>query len=276
MPLPARRLRRGRRYQNLNMSSYTLDNSWIRARRRLSLLEQQLDPMTKRRLIALGIQNGSRCLEVGAGGGSVAVWLCEQVGPTGRVVATDINIELLQGVNRPNFEAIKHDIVVDSPLEGGFDFVHARWLLHHLREPELAIRRMTDALRPGGWLLLEEVDYFPVHTSTSQLYVDFIVALTNNVVRASGRDCFWARVLPRLVAGMALSQVGGEGDFSVLQGGSPVAEFFSLTAEQIRERIIESGELSAERLNEALDLLKSPDFWAFGGGTVAMWGQRQS
>jgi SAM-dependent methyltransferase len=213
---------------------------------------------------------------VGAGGGSVAAWLCEQVGPTGRVVATDINIELLRDINRPNFEAIKHDITGDSPPESGFDFVHSRWLLHHLPKPELAIRRMIDALRPGGWLLLEEVDFFPVHTSTSQLYVDFMVALTGNVVKASGRDCFWARALPGLVAGMGLRQVGGEGDFSVLQGGSPVAEFFSLTAEQMRERIIGSGELSAKRLDEALGLLKSPDFWAFGGGGVAVWGQRPS
>ena len=52
----------------------------------------------------------------------------------------------------------------------------------------------------------------------------------------------------------------------MLQGGSPVAEFFSLTAEQMRERIIESGELSVDRLDEALGLLRSPDFWAFGGG----------
>ena len=73
---------------------------------------------------------------------------------------------------------------------------------------------------------------------------------------------------------MGLRQVGGEGDFPVLQGGSPVAEFYSLSAEQIRERIIESGELSAERLDEALELLKSPDFWAFGGAGVAVWGQR--
>jgi hypothetical protein len=60
----------------------------------------------------------------------------------------------------------------------------------------------------------------------------------------------------------------------MLQGGSPLAECYSLSAEQIRERIIESGELSAERLDEALELLKSPDFWAFGGAGVAVWGQR--
>lgn len=256
------------------MADYALDNSWDRARRRLSLLEQHLDPMTKRRMTALGIAPGSRCLEIGAGGGSVAAWLCEQVGPSGRVVATDINMQLLEGIKLSNFEAIKHDITVDSLPEDGFDFVHSRWLLHHLPKPEPAIRRMIEALRPGGWLLLEEVDFFPVHTSTSQLYVDFMTVLTGNVVRASGRDCFWARALPALVAGMGLRQVGGEGDFSVLQGGSPVAKCFSLTAEQMRERIIESGELSVDRLDEALGLLRSPDFWAFGGGGVAVWGQR--
>jgi hypothetical protein len=75
-----------------------------------------------------------------------------------------------------------------------------------------------------------------------------------------------ARVLPGLVAGMGLRHIGGQGDFSVLQGGSPVAEFFSLTAEQIRERITGSRELSADRLDEALGLLKSPDFWPSEAG----------
>jgi SAM-dependent methyltransferase len=200
--------------------------------------------------------------------------LCEQVGPTGRVVATDINIQLLKDINLTNFEAITHDIEVDKLPGGNFDFVHTRWLLHHLPKPELAIRRMINALRPGGWLLVEDVDFFPVHTSASQVYRDFMVALSGNIVRASGRDSFWARALPPLVAGMGLEQVAGEGDYAVVQGGSPVAELFSLSAEQMRERIIESGELSAERLDEALGLLKSPNFWAFGAGGVAVWGQR--
>jgi hypothetical protein len=73
---------------------------------------------------------------------------------------------------------------------------------------------------------------------------------------------------------MGLRQVGGEGEFPVLREGSPVAEFYSLSAEQIRERIIESGELSAERLDKAYELLRSPDFWGFGGGSMAVWGQR--
>jgi SAM-dependent methyltransferase len=211
---------------------------------------------------------------VGGGGGSVAAWLCERVGPAGSVVATDINTRLLEGIELPNFEARRHDITCDSLPDGEFDFVHTKWLLHHLPEPERAIRRMIGALRPGGWLLLEEVDFFPVHASPSRVYVDFMVALVNTVVSASGHDCFWARELPELVAGMDLSQVGSECDVAVLQGGSPVAEFFSLTAEQMREPILASGALSTDRLAEALTLLRAPNFWAFAGGRVAVWGQR--
>ena len=133
---------------------------------------------------------------------------------------------------------------------------------------------MIEVLRPGGWLLIEEVDFFPVHTSSSKAYSDFMVALTNTVVKAPGCGCFWARALPELVAGMGLLQFGGEGDFSVLQGGSPIAEFFSLTADQMRERMLESGAQSAEQLDHALALLNDPNFWAFGGGGVAVWGQR--
>ena len=256
------------------MAGYALDNSWERAKQRLSLLEQHLDPMTKRRAMALGLGEGWNCLEVGAGGGSIATWLSDQVGPTGKVVATDINTALLQDLQRPNLEPRQHDILREDLPEGAFDFVHTRWLLHHLPQPDIAIARMVAALRPGGMLLLEEVDFFPIHTSDSAEYRDFMVALTDTVVKASGRDCFWARALPQLVARAGLSKVGGEGDFPLLQGGSPGAEFFALTAEQMRDRMIASGAISAERMDHALRLLASPDFWAFGGGGVAVWGQR--
>ena len=257
------------------MSDYTLDNRWHMARRRLSLLEEYLDPITKRRLNSLGTRPGLQCLEVGAGGGSVARWLSEQVGPTGRVVATDIDIRWLKDIKLANVEALTHDINLDSLPEGAFDIVHVRWLLHHLADPGLAIRRIISALRPGGWLLIEEVDFFPIYASDSQVYIEFMVALSRSVVSPSGRDCFWARALPALLAGTGLKAIGAEGDFAIMRGGSAFAEFFALTAEQMRERILQSGDLSPERLEAALELLRSSSFWAFGGAGVAVWGQRQ-
>ena len=253
---------------------YALDNAWERARRRLSLLEQHLDPMTQRRLLALDLHQGSHCLEVGGGGGSIARWLCGRVGAGGHVTATDIDIRFLREIQQDNFEAVSHDITTADLPESKFDLVHTRWLLHHLPQPERVIDRMIAALRPGGWLLLEEVDFFPVKTSTSPVYVDFMLALTSTIVAASGRDCLWARALPALVAERGLTDVGGEGDFAILRGGSPMAEFFQLSGEQMRDKVISSGALSGKRFDAGLALLNDPKFLAFAGAGIAVWGRR--
>jgi 2-polyprenyl-3-methyl-5-hydroxy-6-metoxy-1,4-benzoquinol methylase len=81
---------------------------------RLDLLEQIYDPLSRRRRSV--VQPGWRCLEVGAGRGSMAAWLAKQVGPTGHVVATDIDTRYLAKLDVPNLEVIRHSILED-PLD---------------------------------------------------------------------------------------------------------------------------------------------------------------
>ena len=81
---------------------------------RLDLLEQIYDPVSRRRRAL--VQPGWRCLEVGAGRGSMAVWLAEQVGATGHVVATDVDTRYLSRLELPNLEVIEHNILED-PLD---------------------------------------------------------------------------------------------------------------------------------------------------------------
>lgn len=52
----------------VRMTGYALENSWDREKRRLSRLEQYIDPMTQLRFKSLGLAQGAWCLEVGAGG----------------------------------------------------------------------------------------------------------------------------------------------------------------------------------------------------------------
>ena len=92
-------------------------------RKRLRLLEQFEDPRSQRYLAALGIQRGWRCLEVGAGSGSIARWMAEQVGPQGQVVATDINLRFLTELTLPNVEVRQHDIRTDSLEPDTYDLV---------------------------------------------------------------------------------------------------------------------------------------------------------
>ena len=82
----------------------------------------------------------------------MATWLAEQVGPTGHVVATDLNTVYLQRIDLPTLEVVEHNILEDS-LEalgpGSFDLVCSRLMLFHLvGRQEQAIRRMMECLRP--------------------------------------------------------------------------------------------------------------------------------
>jgi SAM-dependent methyltransferase len=258
------------------MSAYELSNAWESARRRLALLEAQFDPISQRRLARLGAMTGWRCLEVGGGGGSVARWLCDQVGASGSVIATDIDTRFLDEIDKPQLAVLKHDILTEELPAAQFDLVHTRWLLHHLAQRDRAIAHMMAALRPGGWLLIEEPDIFPVHASTSQLYVDFMAALTGTVVLPPGGDCRWARTLPELLSRQGLAELSAEGEVVVFNGASPMAEFLRLTAEQVRAKIVHCGALDGGRFGAAMALLGDPAFWAFGPGTIAAWGRQRA
>ena len=63
---------------------YLLDQSWELEAERLRLLEIVHDPFTTSLLTGLGVAPGWRCLEVGAGRGSMASWLADKVGDGGK------------------------------------------------------------------------------------------------------------------------------------------------------------------------------------------------
>ena len=76
--------------------TYAFDNDDPEAVDRHSILAEVLDELSISRLTGLGELTGRRCLEIGAGGGSVAAWLATRTGETGRVLATDINTRHLR------------------------------------------------------------------------------------------------------------------------------------------------------------------------------------
>jgi SAM-dependent methyltransferase len=132
---------------------YPLSNEWKGARERLSLLEAMADPRTIRNFGKVGVKEGWRCLEIAGGGGSIAEWLCHQVGGSGHVVATDLDPRFLKTINVSNLEVWCHDILREPLPMGAFDLVHARAVLVFLPQPVETISKMVAALKPGGWLL---------------------------------------------------------------------------------------------------------------------------
>ncbi|MGH4005983.1 MAG: class I SAM-dependent methyltransferase, partial [Pseudonocardiaceae bacterium] len=112
----------------MSAGEYLLDNRAHEAGRRFDSLSAIFDPVTFRHLETLGVNRGWRCWEVGAGGPSVPSWLAARVGPTGHVLATDIDIGWITGDLGGQVEVRNHDVAHDEPPSGRFDLVHARFV----------------------------------------------------------------------------------------------------------------------------------------------------
>jgi SAM-dependent methyltransferase len=196
------------------MSEYLLENARAEAGDRFGALSATFDEWTRRRIIALGTTTGWSCWEVGAGGPSVPAWLAGVVGPTGRVLATDIDISWLPSDAR--FEVAQHDVAEDQPPHGPFDLIHNRLVLTHVPKRAEALRRMASALRPGGWLIVEDFDVSiqpracpdaatPEEERANRVQAGFIELLA-----ARGVDLVLGRTLRKRLVALGLTDVGAE------------------------------------------------------------------
>ena len=256
---------------------YAYDHAWTMERVRLAALELALDPGTREHLTRLGVGPGTRCLEIGAGGGSVACWLAERVAPGGMVVATDLETDFLesQAQGYTTLEVLRHDITAEE-LPTGFDVVHTRWLVEWLPDKRLALRRMVAALRPGGVLLIEEPDFVTIYESGDSLAVRHVyVAAMRHLESTCPVECEYGRRAMGDLAAVGLEDVHAEGRCPIVRGGTPLAaDFLRLTLEKLREPVLAGRAVTAEEFAEAVAALQDPNITVVAPMTVAAWGRR--
>ena len=139
--------------------AYALDQSWYAERDRLTSLTALYDEGTVDLAVRLGLGPGWRCADVAAGTGTVARLFAERVGPGGRVLAVDVDTRFLEPLATDVVEVAQADVTVTPLPHGSFDLVHARLLLEHLPVRDRLLRELAAAVRPGGWLLVEDFDW---------------------------------------------------------------------------------------------------------------------
>jgi SAM-dependent methyltransferase len=248
-------------------TTYSFPNEWELAERRLAVLEQARDPITSRRLQAIPVRRGWRCLELGAGSGSVARWLCRHVGTEGTVVAVDIDDRLLRHLDEPNLQVVRADVVNDPLPAGPFDLVHTRMLLMHLPERDDVVCRIAPLVRPGGTVLFEENDVFPLAASTGDYGAMWRVFAP--AMEATGVAPTWVRTLPALCAEAGFVDVAADVDVPMFTAADPDAEFWRLTWIQVAERLVASGAPRAV-VDAGIAALTEPGIWHFGPAMVAV------
>jgi SAM-dependent methyltransferase len=256
---------------------YLLDNQQAEAGQRFDALAELFDPVTLRHLRAIGVGTGWRCWEVGAGSPSVPTWLAEQVAPTGRVVASDIDPTLMSAAGGA-FEVLRHDVGIDEPPAGPFDLVHARLVLVHVPQRSTALAAMVAALRPGGWLVLEDADpalqplicpdeYGPAQQLANRLRRGFRTLLAQR-----GAELAFGRTLPRLLRQAGLVDVEADGFFPVTSPACAVLE--TATVRQVRDRLVAGGIATDAEIDEHLANVAAGGLDLATAPLISAWGRK--
>jgi SAM-dependent methyltransferase len=261
--------------QMVRDEGYLLDNQQSEAGRRFAALSELFDPVTFRHLSGVGLSAGWACWEVGAGGVSVPAWLADRVGRSGRVVASDIDTEWLPA-DGVGFEVLRHDVGVEEAPGGDFDLVHARLVLTHVPAREQALASMVRALRPGGWLVVEDADpavqplICPDEFGPAQRLANRLRHGFRTLMAGRGVDLEFGRTLPRLLRTAKLEMVQADAFFPITSPACTELEI--ATVLQVRGRLVAAGlatdaEIERHLTNVAggeLDLATAPLISAWG------------
>jgi len=259
-------------------SAYLLDNAAKETAARFAALSALFDEGTIRHLEQRGVGPGWHCLEVGAGGGSIARWLANRVGSTGRVLATDIDPRFLESLKVPNLEVRRHDIGADPLPQAAFDLVHARLVLMHLPQRDEVLARLVSTLKPGGWLVDEEYDAPSTRpdpdASPGEVLLKTHVAMWK-LMQDRGVHLQYGRLLFGRLRAHGLANVGAEGRVLMSHRGSAGASMVRANYEQLREPLIDGNYVTRKRFEQDMARLDDRDFMMPSPILWSAWGRRQ-
>lgn len=232
-------------------------------RERLRLLAQLFGPSTRALIARVGIASGAGCLDVGCGGGDVTLELARAVGTTGRVIGVDFDAEKIEIARREaeqhGFRNVSFELQDVSSWEpdAPFDVVFARFLLTHVADPATLLAALYRHVRPGGVVVLEDIDFrghfYEPHCPALDRYVE----LYTTAVRRRGGDAEIGPKLPKLLRDAGLEDV----QLSLVQstafvGGSKLLT--CLTMEYIADAIVGDGLASQADVLQTIE-----DLYAF-------------
>jgi SAM-dependent methyltransferase len=251
----------------MEKSSYIIRGG-VEGRERLRVLARVMRPTSLAFLHRAGLKSGMTVLDVGSGGGDLAFDLAAIVGPTGNVVGTEIDQVKLdiaraeaKALNLANVEFQLGNIQQEAPAQR-FDLIHARFILTHLTQPEKALANMMAALRPGGILAIEDIEFRGYISYPDCPAIWKYVAFYTDTVKRRGGD---ANIGPRLPTMLRAANFEGV-DVNIVQpvGIEGEVKLISpLTMEAIADSVISEGLATREEVDqlvaELYEFARKPD-----------------
>jgi SAM-dependent methyltransferase len=196
------------------------------------------------------------------------------VGSGGSVTAIDINPVLVDLIPAQNLTVMQADVRTAELPDSTYDLVFCRALLHQIADhaPQV-LEKMAAAVRPGGWLLVQEPDFHLAQTTEPREWSDTWDALIR-WGRDNGVDWLIGRPLPGMVSRLGLGRPLAKTDVQNIRGTDRGALYFQLFFAEVRDRVLESGLIDAATFDAAAALLTDPEYWTQCWMMTAVWARK--
>lgn len=211
----------------------------------------------------LALEYGHVVADLGCGPGTDLITYAEAVGPAGKVIGIDNNVELVRharsGTAHLSNVSVEVADIHDLPLESAtLDRVHIDRVLQHVSSPARVVAEAARALRIGGRIVCVEPDWATVVIDHPDIAA--ATAYTRFNVEHTVPHATIGRALPRLLCEAGLT----------LEAITPVTAVFTnaaeadqiLTIRSLTERAVAAGYLSSEQGRNWLDNLGAEPFFA--------------
>ncbi|WP_406419200.1 class I SAM-dependent methyltransferase [Streptomyces sp. NBC_01614] len=229
------------------------------------------DDLTLGRLRALGVGPGWRCLDVGAGTGTVSRRLLGEAG-VDSVLAVDRDVRFLTERPAPGLDVLEADLTAPDFVPGTFRLVHARFVLMHLAEHDRLIAALAELVAPGGVLVLSDAVDLTSDRTPGTPYTQVMRAMWQGLGTTIGTDVSWVPSYPDLLRGAGLVPVAAEIHVPPLVPGSPISRFWADTWERSRTAMLATGLVDDADIDTAIRYLGSQECAALSAGMLTAWG----
>jgi SAM-dependent methyltransferase len=240
---------------------------------RLGYLAECRDPKTFEVLAKVGIGTGMRVLEVGAGAGTVSAWMAGQVGDGGVVVSTDIDLQFHNEMPA-NVEVRQHDIENDELETDSFDIVHARAVLQHTPTREQVVEKLASAVKPGGWLVLEDGQFIGFGEQDVDEPYRTIHRIVAGGAQEEWRDPNFGLQLLDRMRRLGFEDLDAVGDVWAMRPNEASGEWWFMALERAIPRLVEFELVTEADGAAALVQVREPGFVMLSSTSIAAMGRK--
>ncbi len=245
------------------------------------------EPEAEAMLDRIGVQPGWRCLDLGCGPMGIVAALSRRAGPTGRVVAADINPkqlaaarELTEMQGLTNIEFVQADAFKTGLPRESFELVHVRFMFTPLGRDEALMQELLRLTRPGGVIATEEADDCTYISYPPQPAWERLKALTFAAFERGGGDSNAGRRMYGILRHAGLEEVQSRAAALALPAGHPFRQWPIESTMATRPRTREWGlmeESEWEQLvAECARIANDPNTFLVSFMTIQNWGRKPS